>query len=132
VRAQIVDLLIELQREIGMAMIFISHDLAVVREISHRVMVMYLGRVMEQAPREALYKTPRHPYTRALLAAAPIPDPAVERSRAHPRLTGEPGSPLDPRARLRFLASRLQAEPDYVPKLIEAGPGHWVAEHDPV
>jgi oligopeptide/dipeptide ABC transporter ATP-binding protein len=132
VRAQIVDLLIELQRELGMAMIFISHDLAVVREISHRVMVMYLGRVMEQAPREALYRTPRHPYTRALLAAAPIPDPAVERARAHPRLSGEPGSPLDPRARLRFLASKLQTDPAYVPRLIEAGPGHWVAEHDPV
>jgi oligopeptide/dipeptide ABC transporter ATP-binding protein len=132
VRAQIVDLLIELQREFGMAMIFISHDLAVVREISHRVMVMYLGRVMELAPREALYRTPRHPYTRALLAAAPIPDPAVERARAHFKLTGEPGSPLDPAARLRFLASRLAADPAYGPKLIAAGPGQWVAEHDPV
>ena len=132
VRAQIVDLLIELQRAFGMAMIFISHDLAVVREISHRVMVMYLGRVMEQAPRDALYKTPRHPYTRALLAAALIPDPAVERARLHPPALGEPGSPLDPAARLRFFASRLAREPSYAPKLIEAGPGHWVAEHDPV
>jgi oligopeptide/dipeptide ABC transporter ATP-binding protein len=132
VRAQIVDLLIELQRELGMAMIFISHDLAVVREISHRVMVMYLGRVMEQAPREALYRTPRHPYTRALLAAAPIPDPAAERARPHLKLTGEPGSPLDPQARLRFLQSRLETDPSYIPALIEARPGHWVAEHDPV
>ncbi len=132
VRAQIVDLLIDLQRELGMAMLFISHDLAVVREISHRVMVMYLGRVMEQASNAAIFTTPRHPYTRALLAAAPIPDPAVERARSHLKLTGEPGSPLDPRARLRFLASRLEAEPAYVPRLIEVGPGHWVAEHDPV
>ena len=132
VRAQIVDLLIELQRAFGMAMIFISHDLAVVREISHRVMVMYLGRVVEQAPRDALYAAPRHPYTRALLAAALIPDPAVERARLHPPALGEPGSPLDPAARLRFFASRLAREPSYAPKLIEAGPGHWVAEHDPV
>jgi ABC-type microcin C transport system duplicated ATPase subunit YejF len=131
VRAQIVDLLITLQRQLGMAMVFISHDLAVVRQISHRVMVMYLGRVMEQAPREALYKTPRHPYTRALLAAALVPDPAVERARTPAKLVGEPGSPLDPAARLRFLQSRLETEPAYVPKLLEAGPGHWVAEHDP-
>jgi oligopeptide/dipeptide ABC transporter ATP-binding protein len=132
IRAQIVDLLIELQKQLGMAMIFISHDLAVVREISHRVMVMYLGRVMEQGPSEAVYAAPRHPYTRALMAAAPIPDPATERKRRHVLLSGEAGSPLDPAARLRFLQSRLAAEPQYVPKLIEAGPGHWIAEHDPV
>lgn len=131
VRAQIVDLLIELQRAFGMAMIFISHDLAVVREISHRVMVMYLGRVMEQAPRDALYGTPRHPYTRALLAAALIPDPAAERARPPVKLSGEPGSPLDPAARLRFLRSKLETDPAYAPRLLEAAPGHWVAEHDP-
>ncbi|MDO9246129.1 MAG: ABC transporter ATP-binding protein, partial [Phenylobacterium sp.] len=77
IRAQIIDLLIELQKEMGLAMIFISHDLAVVREISHRVMVLYLGRVMEQASRDQLYESPRHPYTKALLSAAPIPDPAI-------------------------------------------------------
>ena len=132
IRAQIVDLLIELQRDLGMAMIFISHDLAVVRELSHRVMVLYLGRVVEQGPAEALYAAPRHPYTRALLAAAPVPDPAVERGRGHVLLTSDVASPLDPAARLRFMASKLAAEPGYTPRLIEAGPGHWVAEHDAV
>src|SRR6202008_2367528 len=73
VRAQIIDLLIALQKEMGLAMIFISHDLAVVREISHRVMVLYLGRVMELAGREALYAHPTHPYTQGLLSAVPIP-----------------------------------------------------------
>ena len=131
IRAQIVDLLIELQRQMGMAMIFISHDLAVVREVSHRIMVMYLGRVMEQGPSEAVFAAPRHPYTRALMAAAPIPDPATERARTHVLLSGEAGNPLDPAARLRFLSSKLAGEPPYVPELIEIGPDHWVAEHDP-
>ncbi|WP_304165970.1 dipeptide ABC transporter ATP-binding protein [Phenylobacterium aquaticum] len=130
IRAQIIDLLIALQREMGLAMIFISHDLAVVREISHRVMVLYLGRVMEQADRDRLYADPRHPYTRALLSAAPIPDPAVERSRKRLRLSGEPPSPLDPKAALRFLPSRLGDEPPYSPKLLEVAPGHWVSEFD--
>ena len=135
VRAQIIDLLIELQKAFGMAMIFISHDLAVVREISHRVMVLYLGRVMELASREDLFADPRHPYTRALLAAAPIPDPALERARQRVRLSGEPPSPLDPRSALRFLPSRRsddRAAPVYVPRLIEAAPGHLVAEFDPL
>jgi len=135
VRAQIIDLLIELQKDSGMAMIFISHDLAVVHEISHRVMVLYLGRVMELASREDLFANPRHPYTRALLAAAPVPDPALERGRQRVRLSGEPPSPLDPRSALRFLPSRRSDDPGapvYVPKLVEAAPGHLVAEFDPV
>ncbi len=132
IRAQIIDLLIELQREMGLAMMFISHDLAVVREISHRILVLYLGRVMEMASREQLYGSPRHPYTQALLAAAPIPDPAREKSRQRVRLDGEPPSPLDPRAPLRFLPSKLGVEPVYVPKLIEVEPGHLVSEFDPV
>jgi oligopeptide/dipeptide ABC transporter ATP-binding protein len=130
IRAQVIDLLIALQRDLGMAMIFISHDLAVVRSLSHRVMVMYLGRVVEQGPVEAIYADPRHPYTRALLASAPIPDPVLERARAHELLYGEIGSPLDPAARLRFLPSRLANDPNYVPPMIEAAPGHFVAEHD--
>ena len=135
IRAQIIDLLIALQKSMGMAMMFISHDLAVVREISHRVMVMYLGRVMETASREQLYADPRHPYTRGLLSAALIPDPARERARVRTRLTGEPPSPMDPQAGLRFLASRRSADPGaavYQPQLIEVAPGHWVAEFDPV
>jgi oligopeptide/dipeptide ABC transporter ATP-binding protein len=132
IRAQIIDLLIELQREMGLAMMFISHDLAVVREISHRVLVLYLGRVMELASRDQLYGAPRHPYTRALLSAAPIPDPIRERARKRVRLDGEPPSPLDPRASLRFLPSKLDVTPIYVPKLLEVEPGHLVSEFDPV
>jgi len=135
IRAQIIDLLISLQAEMGMAMMFISHDLAVVREISHRVMVMYMGRVMELADRDDLYANPNHPYTRALLSAAPIPDPAVERSRKRVRLTGEPPSPMDPLAALRFLPSRRPGrpgEPIYRPQLKEVAAGHFVSEYDPV
>ncbi|HQT52597.1 MAG TPA: dipeptide ABC transporter ATP-binding protein [Phenylobacterium sp.] len=134
IRAQIIDLLIQLQKEMGLAMIFISHDLAVVREISHRVMVLYLGRVMEQADREQLYANPHHPYTKALLSAAPIPDPVRERSRKRLKLVGEPPSPMDPRSALRFLPSRLSADPlgqVYVPELKEIAPGHLVSEFDP-
>jgi oligopeptide/dipeptide ABC transporter ATP-binding protein len=132
VRAQIIDLLIELQRDMGLAMMFISHDLAVVREISHRVLVLYLGRVMETASREQLYGSPTHPYTKALLAAALEPDPARERARQRVRLDGEPPSPLDPRASLRFLPSRRDETPIYVPKMLEIAPGHLVSEFDPV
>jgi oligopeptide/dipeptide ABC transporter ATP-binding protein len=133
VRAQIIDLLIGLQKRLGMAMMFISHDLAVVREISHRVMVLYLGRVMEQAPRERLYANPTHPYTRALLSAAPIPDPRIERTRKRVKLTGDPPSPLDPRSAFRFLPSRAPADvnaPFALPELREIAPGHLVAEFD--
>jgi oligopeptide/dipeptide ABC transporter ATP-binding protein len=133
VRAQIIDLLIELQTRLGMAMLFIIHDLAVVREISHRVMVLYLGRVMEEASREQLYARPRHPYTRALLAAAPVPDPAVERTRHRARLRGEPPSPLDPMSAFRFTPSRLaqgSAAPILPPQLREVEPGHFVAEFE--
>jgi oligopeptide/dipeptide ABC transporter ATP-binding protein len=132
IRAQIIDLLIELQKQMGLAMMFISHDLAVVREISHRVLVLYLGRVMELADRERLYEAPQHPYTQALLSAALTPDPAYERSRRHVRLVGEPPSPLDPQAPLRFLPSKLGASPVYVPRLVEVISGHLVSEFDPV
>jgi oligopeptide/dipeptide ABC transporter ATP-binding protein len=134
IRAQIIDLLIDLQKEMGLAMIFISHDLAVVREISHRVMVLYLGRVMEQADRDQIYSNPQHPYTKALLSAAPIPDPVRERARKRLRLVGEPPSPMDPRSALRFLPSRLAADPlalVYTPQLREVAPGHLVSEYDP-
>jgi len=134
IRAQIIDLLIALQGEMGLAMVFISHDLAVVREISHRVLVLYLGRVVETASREQLYAGARHPYTRALLSAAPVPDPAVERTRRRVRLAGEPPSPMDPRAALRFLPSRRPVDvnaPFAVPELVEIAPGHLVAEFDP-
>lgn len=130
IRAQIIDLLITLQQQMGMAMIFISHDLAVVREISHRVMVLYLGRVMELADRDQLYQDPRHPYTKALLSAAPIADPKVERSRKRLKLPGVMGSPMDPNSALRFLPSAQGKGDVYTPKLIEVEPGHWVSEYD--
>ena len=128
IRAQIIDLLIALQADMGLAMIFISHDLAVVREISHRVLVLYMGRVMELADRDAIWQSPRHPYTQALLSAAPIPDPAVERTRARLKLTGEPPSPLDPAAAYRFAPSRLAG--GIAPELREVAPGHLVADFD--
>ncbi len=134
IQAQIVDLLIELQRSFGLAMIFISHDLAVVREVSHQVMVLYLGRVVEQGPVEAIFADARHPYTKALLAAAPTPDPVAARARERVRLVGDLPSPLDTRASLRFLKSKLADDPDaeqYRPQLIEVAPGHLVAEFDP-
>ncbi len=134
VQAQIIDLLIELQAEFGLSMIFISHDLAVVREISHRVMVLYLGRVVELASRDDIYENPCHPYTKALISAVPNPDPKEERARDITRLEGDLPSPLDRRATLRFMKSKIIDDPDaeqYKPKLVEVGSDHLVAEHDP-
>jgi oligopeptide/dipeptide ABC transporter ATP-binding protein len=129
IQAQIVELIKSLQAETGLALIFISHDLSVVRRLSHRVMVLYLGRVVELAPSSALYTAPRHPYTRALLSAVLSPDPRAERARKRELLTGDLPSPLDPRAQLTFLKSRRNS-PDYRPKLEQVAPDHWVAEHD--
>ncbi len=133
IQAQIVVLLKTLQAETGLALIFISHDLAVVRQLSHRVMVLYLGRVVESADVGTLYNDPRHPYTRALLSAVPTPDPDVERARTRTLLTGDLPSPLDTRAQLTFLKSKRIDDPNavqYRPRLIEVAPGHLVAEHD--
>jgi peptide/nickel transport system ATP-binding protein len=133
IQAQVIGLLKDLQADFGMAMIFISHDLSVVREISHRIMVLYLGRVVELADRDAIYGAPQHPYTKSLISAVPIPDPRLERTRQRIRLPGELPSPMDPGAALRFLPSRLEAgDRSYVPRLEQVGPGHWVAEHDPL
>jgi oligopeptide/dipeptide ABC transporter ATP-binding protein len=134
-RAQIIDLLIDLQKDLGMAMIFISHDLAVVREISHRVLVLYLGRVMEEASREAIYAHARHPYTKALLSAAPVADPKKARAVRRVKLEGEPPSPLDPKSAFRFLPSRAPTDPSapiLLPELREVEPGHLVAEFEDV
>ena len=133
IQAQIIRLILELQREFDLSMIFISHDLSVVREVSHRIIVLYLGRIVELADRDAIYETPRHPYTRALISAVPVPDPRIERHRKRIKIPGELPSPLDPGAALRFLPSRLAAgDRSYEPKLMQPVPGHFVAEHDPL
>ncbi|WP_306251263.1 ABC transporter ATP-binding protein [Parvularcula sp. IMCC14364] len=134
IQAEIIDLLIDLQKDFGMSLLFISHDLSVVREISHRVMVLYLGRIVELADRDAIYEDARHPYTRALISAVPTPDPKVEKAKPRIKLEGDLPSPMDTRASLRFLKSKVVDDPDaeqYRPKLIEVAPGHLVAEHDP-
>lgn len=96
IQSQIVNLLRDLQRELSLSMLFVAHDLAVVKAISARVLVMYLGRVMEFGERRDIYDAPQHPYTRALLSAVPIPDPALERARARVLLHGDLPSPLEP------------------------------------
>ncbi|OYU44870.1 MAG: oligopeptide ABC transporter ATP-binding protein OppF [Burkholderiales bacterium PBB4] len=96
IQAQIINLLKELQAEMGLALVFIAHDLAVVKHISQRIMVMYLGRAMELAGKHALYDTPTHPYTQALLSAIPVPDPRKERSKNLALLQGDLPSPMSP------------------------------------
>ncbi|UCG73774.1 MAG: ABC transporter ATP-binding protein [Chromatiales bacterium] len=116
VQSQIIDLLLDLQKELGLALVFIAHDLAVVRQISHRVLVMYLGRAVELATADSLYERPRHPYTRALLQAVPVPEPDVERTRQRQLLGGDVPSPLAPptgcafRTRCELAQSRCAAE----------------------
>ncbi len=96
IQAQIINLLMELQAQMGLALVFIAHDLAVVRHISQRVMVMYLGRTMELAGKQAIYQNPGHPYTQALLSAVPTPDPRLERHKKIELLQGELPSPISP------------------------------------
>ncbi len=134
IQAQILRLLAELQGKFKTSFLFISHDLAVVRQVSHNVLVLYLGRAVEYGPAEIILSDPRHPYTRALLAAAPSPDPEIARAKPRVRLVGDLPSPLDTRAALRFLKSRLIDDEDavqYRPRWLEIAPGHFVAEHDP-
>lgn len=130
VQAGIINLFMDLQAEHGIAWLFIAHDLKVVELISHRVAVLYLGRVVELAPVKALFHSPRHPYTRALLAAAPIPDP--RRPMAAPTLRGEPPSPIAPPSGCTFHPRCPEAVPACalsVPTLRTDATGHAVACH---
>lgn len=102
IQAQIINLLKDLQAEYGLSYIFISHDLSVVRHMCDRVLIMYLGQVVEQAPVRALFERPAHPYTRGLIDAVPIPDPDLERAKQRLVLKGDPPSPLDPPSGCRF------------------------------
>jgi glutathione transport system ATP-binding protein len=117
IQAQIINLMLDLQREFGIAFLFISHDMAVVERISHRVAVMYLGQIVEMGPRQAVFEQPRHPYTKKLMAAVPVADPA-HRRRERALLVDEIPSPIRP----------LGDEPEVAP-LIEVAPGHFVARH---
>ncbi len=111
IQAQIINLLKELQAEMGLALVFIAHDLAVVKHISQRIMVMYLGRAMELATKDALYAKPSHPYTQALLSAIPIPDPRLERSKVVQILQGDLPSPINPPSGCSFRTRCPKAEP---------------------
>jgi oligopeptide/dipeptide ABC transporter ATP-binding protein len=130
IQAQIINLLEDLQAELGLTYLFIAHDLAVVRHISDRVAVMYLGKIVELADRQELYEHPLHPYTQALLAAVPIPDPELEARRPRTVLGGEVPSPLNPppgcvfHPRCPIAVTACRAE---VPPLREIRPGHWAA-----
>ena len=132
VQAQVINLLSDLQAEFGIAYLFVAHDLAVVRHISHRVAVMYLGRIVEVADRITVFAAPRHPYAQTLLSAVPVPNPHAHAKRL--LLKGEPPSPANPPGGCRFhtrcpLAQPICSEQD--PELTErgAGSGHWVACH---
>jgi len=143
IQAQVINLLEELQEQFGLTYLFIAHDLSVVRHMSNRIAVMYLGHIVEIADRVELYKNPLHPYTQALLSAVPIPDPVVEAQRERTILQGDVPSPLRPPPGCVFhtrcpvaidscnhLDSSLEAgvqEEDGIPALREVSPDHWVA-----
>ena len=132
VRAQVINLLKDLQSELSMSYVYISHDLSTVRHISDTVAVMYLGQIVERAPAEDLFRTPLHPYTKALMAAVPVPDPRTEARRDLVVVEGEVPNPANPPAGCRFhtrcplVTARCRQE---MPILRPLGPNRQVACH---
>lgn len=133
IQAQVVNLLVRLQRELGLTYLFIAHDLSMVRHISHRIAVMYLGKIMELARYDELFQNPMHPYTQSLMSAVPIPEPEVEKSRSRILLKGDVPSPANPPSgcvfstRCPFATERCTRE---VPQPRQLRPGHTVACHN--
>ena len=130
IQAQVINLMMDLQREKKLSYLFIAHGLAVVEHISHRVAVMYLGKIVEYAEKKTLFLDPLHPYTEALLAAVPIPNPKLRRAKRP--LGGDVPSPVNPppgcpfHTRCGYAQERCRRE---VPQLREVAPGHWVSCH---
>lgn len=132
IQAQILNLLMDLQKETNISIIFISHDLSVVRHISHKIAVLYLGRVAEIAENEDLYKNPRHPYTQALISAVPIPDPDLEQQKQRMIIKGDLPSPLNPPSGCRFRTRCPKAQAvcaEQIPLLEQVNQTHIVACH---
>jgi len=130
IQAQVINLLMDLQKEFQLAYLFIAHDLAVVEHISHRIAVMYLGKIVEHTDKRTLFTNPQHPYTEALLAAVPVPNPSLKRKRRI--IQGDVPSPITPppgchfHTRCPYAEERCRVE---VPQLKEVSPGHWVSCH---
>ena len=132
IQAQVVNLLIKLQKELGLTYLFIAHDLSMVKHISDRVGVMYLGSMVEFADSDELYAKPLHPYTKALMSAIPIPDPNAEKEKKRIPIEGEIPSPINPKPGCRFAARCKYATDECrktTPELVEVLPGHFTACH---